>query len=63
MLIKVFENWINSDHIVSIKQYSQAVSPTLMTLINFQHGYLDIKDKTPNEVAQEINNQIKANKE
>ena len=62
MLIKVFENWISRDllknNIVSIvSQYDKDV------IVYFTEGNkVDFYNATPDEVAEEINKQLKANK-
>ena len=63
MLIKVFGEWINPDHVVGLSQEKDK-DGTNYILINFiNNGTNRINHKTECEVAEEINKQIKENRD
>ena len=62
MLINIFGNWINPDYIVNIKQYAENTGVAVKVLAYNWVESIIIPDTTPDEVAAEINKQIKENK-
>lgn len=62
MLIKVFGNWINPNLIEYLKYEAESSIGHESTCIIFTQSYLRFVGRKPDELADEINKQIKESK-
>ena len=61
MLIEVFGEWINPDNIAYLRYRYNSNSDTLIMFTGFNddENSLGFSDKTPDEIAEEINRQLR----